>query len=86
MVLMYKGFKPVHAAQNVIDLPLSVCSIGMHQNQLYVQPSDQMQETVSAAAANSLQTVPLRITWRPYLSTGNRIASCYALSEFHILK
>ncbi|XP_048249248.1 eukaryotic translation initiation factor 2-alpha kinase 3-like [Haliotis rufescens] len=43
--------------------------VGMHQNQLYVQPSDQMQETVSAAAANSLQTVPLRITWRPYLST-----------------
>ncbi|XP_067656934.1 eukaryotic translation initiation factor 2-alpha kinase 3-like [Haliotis asinina] len=48
--------------------------VGMHQNQLYVQPSDQMQETVAAAAAtaaaaNSLQTVPLRITWRPYLNT-----------------
>jgi len=46
---------------------------GLHQNQLYVQPSVQMKEKVKRAAqSNNLLTrsdIP-RVTWKPYLNTG----------------
>ena len=50
---------------------------GMHQSQLYVQPSAEMQEQMEEAADRYNQArVPAdvnnipRVSWKPYLNTG----------------
>ena len=51
-----------------------LCSLGAHEQQMYVQPSVRLREEVhgsmeAAAAHDSAVGMP-RVRWRPYIATG----------------